>query len=98
MLLHVTLPPEPFNSMLREGSVGETITRILEATKPEAAYFTEHSGSRGAVLVVQVDHASEIPALAEPWFLSFEADCEFRIAMTPEDLKRSNLEDLGRKY
>ena len=71
---------------------------ILEATKPEAAYFTEHNGHRGAVLVVDMPDASKIPALAEPWFLTFQADVEFRIAMVAEDLKKGGLDQLGRQW
>ena len=29
----------------------------------------------------------------EPWYLAFNADVEFRIAMTPEDLKKTGLGD-----
>ena len=41
---------------------------------------------------------AEIPVLAEPWFLTFNANVEFRVAMTPDDLSRSNLEALGKKW
>jgi len=98
MLMHVELPPEPFNTAVRDGSVGQKMQRILEATKPEAAYFTEQNGRRGAVLVVAVPDPSAIPGLAEPWFLIFNAEVEFRIAMTPEDLARAGLETLGKKW
>src|SRR5260370_25631923 len=96
-LLNVVLPHEPFNTAVRKGTAGETIGKILEATKPEAVYFTEQEGHRGAVLVVNVEKASQVPALAEPWFLHFQADCKFRIAMTPEDLQRAGLPELGKK-
>jgi len=36
--------------------------------------------------------------LAEPWFLTFNAHVEFRVAMTPEDLGRANLDALGKKW
>jgi hypothetical protein len=36
--------------------------------------------------------------LAEPWFLTFQADVEFRIAMTPEDLKRSGIDGMGKHW
>ena len=98
MLLNVVFPHEPFNALVRNGTVGPTIGKILEALKPEAVYFTEQDGHRGALLIVQVEHASQIPALAEPWFLHFQADCKFRIAMTPEDLQRAGLEKLGQKW
>lgn len=38
------------------------------------------------------------PALAEPWFLTFQAEVEFRIAMSAEDLKNAGLDELGKKW
>jgi hypothetical protein len=98
MLLDVTFPHEPFNAAVRAGTAGETIGKILGATKPQAVYFTERDGHRGAVLVVEVEHSSQIPALAEPWFLHFNADCKFRIAMTVDDLQRAGLPELGKTW
>jgi hypothetical protein len=98
MLMEVTFPIEPFNTATRKGTVGETIGRILAETKPEAVYFTDHEGHRGATLVVHVADASQIPALAEPWYLNFNADCRFRIAMTPDDLQRADLTTLGKTW
>jgi hypothetical protein len=98
MLMHVRFPLEPFNSAVRNGTAGEKIQRILESVKPEAVYFTEQNGHRGGTLVVNVKDSSEVPALAEPFFLTFNAEVEFRIAMTPEDLARSGLDALGKKW
>jgi hypothetical protein len=98
MLLDVEVPHEPFNTLVRNGTVGQIIGRILEETKPEAVYFTERDGHRGATLVVNVDSPWQVPALAEPWFLNFNADCKFRIAMGPDDLQQAGLEELGRKW
>ena len=47
MLLTVEIPHEPFNSLVRSGKAGKIIGRILEAIKPEAAYFMEQDGTRG---------------------------------------------------
>ena len=33
-------------------------------------------------MVVNLNNESEIPMYAEPWFLSFNADVQFKIAMT----------------
>jgi hypothetical protein len=98
MLMTVKLPQEPFNSSVRDGSAGMKIKRILDEIKPEAVYFSEFGGNRGGILVVNLNDASEIPALAEPWFLTFNAEVEFRIAMTPEDLARAGLETQGKKW
>jgi hypothetical protein len=72
--------------------------RILEDTNPEAVYFTEQKGQRGAILIIDVIDSSQVPALAEPWFLTFNADVEFHIVMTPEDLQKGGLEELGKKW
>jgi hypothetical protein len=72
--------------------------RILEAIQPEAAYFSEHHGQRGGTLVIDLKHPSEIPKLAEPWFLTFNAEVELRVAMTAEDLAHANLEGLGKEW
>ena len=91
MLVNVICPIEPFNSMVKNGTAGEVIGRVLEEIKPESIYFTEIDGHRGAVMVVEVSDASAVPSIAEPWFLNFEANCEFRIAMSAEDLMKADL-------
>jgi hypothetical protein len=96
--MHVEFPPEPFNTAVRDGSVGPKIRKILEAIKPEAAYFSEHHGRRGGMFVVNVNNSSDVPALAEPFFLTFHAEVEFRVAMTPEDLGRAGLDALGKQW
>lgn len=98
MLMHVDLPLEPFNSAVRDGTAGEKIQRILESTKPEAAYFSEQNGKRGGTLVVNVQDPWDVPRLAEPWFLTFNASVQFRICMTPEDLGKANLDQLGEAW
>lgn len=98
MLLHVKIPHQEFNAAVRDGSVGAKLNRILEETRPELTYFTERGGRRGVVMIVNLDDPSEIPTYAEPWFLSFNADVEFHVAMTPEDLGRAGLDALGRKW
>ena len=98
MLLDITVPHEPFNSLLRKGSAAGKLGEILEATKPEAVYFTEQEGKRGALVVVEMADASKIPLLCEPWFLTFNADVKCRIAMVPDDLKKGGLDALGKKW
>jgi hypothetical protein len=98
MLMNVTLPTEEFNEAVRNGTVGEKISRILNEIKPESVYFTEHDGYRSAILIVNLENPAKVPALAEPWFLTFNAEVRFQIVMTPEDLKRAGLEELGKKW
>ncbi len=97
-VVHIDIPHEPFNTLVRNGTVGQTIGRIIEETKPERIYFTELDGHRGAVAVYSMTADSQIPSIAEPWFLSFNADCRFRVAMTPEDLAGAGLDELGKAW
>jgi hypothetical protein len=49
-------------------------------------------------MIVEVPDASAIPSISEPWFLNFEAICEFKIAMTPDDLIKADLNNLAKKW
>jgi hypothetical protein len=98
MLLNVKIPHAEFNQSVRDGTVGQKVRRILEDAKPEAVYFTEQNGQRGAILIIDLPDPSKVPAFAEPWFLAFNANVEFHIVMTPDDLQRGGLEELGKKW
>ena len=98
MLVNVTIPTEEFNAAVRDGTASAKLADILEQIKPEAVYFTEQNEQRGALLVVEIDDPSSLPRIAEPWFLTFNARMEFRIAMTLEDVKKAGLEDLGKRW
>ncbi|HWE83852.1 MAG TPA: hypothetical protein VG267_02840 [Terracidiphilus sp.] len=98
MLMFIKLPVEPFNGLVRNGTASATMKKILDDIKPEAAYFTSMDGCRGGVVVVNMDHASDIPRLAEPWFLNFNAEVTFEPAMTPADLAHANLDALGKQW
>ena len=97
-LLKVSFPHDSFNEAIRKGTVGQTMNRILEETKPEAVYFVEMNGRRTAILIVNMKDASGMVALAEPWFLQFGAEVEFHPAMVGEDLKSAGLENIGKKW
>ena len=76
------------------------VLSILEDSKAEAAYFSADGGMRGCFVVVNMDDASQMPALAEPWFLAFNASVEVLPVMTPEDLGRAGpaIENAVKKY
>ncbi len=98
MLMKVSFPLEPFNTAVKNGSAGMKMQQIIGEIKPEAVYFTEMNGRRGAILIVNVEDPSKVPMLAEPWFLTFNADVELHIVMSPEDLGKAGLEELGKKW
>lgn len=98
MMVRFTVPHEPFNSFVRDGSARSRIMKILDEQKPEAVYFTDHKGCRSATLIIDLAEASKLPALTEPWFLTFNAAYEAHVVMTPPDLAASGLGELGKKW
>jgi hypothetical protein len=87
MLLRVSVPVEAGNAAAKAGTLGPTIERILADLKPEAAYFiTDDDGNRSGSIVFDMKDSSQIPAVAEPWFLAFNAKVSFRPVMNPQDL------------
>jgi len=98
MMLTVSFPNEEFNAAVRDGIAGPKTKAILDEVNPEAVYFAERNGHRTAIMIVELESPSMIPALAEPWFLTFNAKVEFNVVMTPEDLENAGLEKLGEKW
>lgn len=98
VMMIVSLPHHTFNTAVKDGTAGAKLKKIMDAIKPEAAYFTELCGKRTGIFVVNLTDASQIPALAEPWFLTFEADVQVRPTMTPADLERGGLDKIGKQW
>ena len=99
-LLKVNIPVESGNAAAKAGKLGATIQSILADQKPEAVYFTDDKGQRTGYLFLEMQDASQIPAIAEPWFLAFNAGIEIHPVMVPEDLARagSAIEAAVKKY
>ena len=98
MLLEWDMPLEPFNSMVTDGTAGGALEKVLGAIQPEAVYFFTRDGKRGGTMVVDLEDASKIPAVAEPLFLAFNANVRLHSCMTPEDLKNAGLDEIGKSY
>jgi len=99
-LVKVSMPVEAGNAAVKAGTLGTTIQSILADLKPEAVYFTDDNGQRTAFVFLEMQDASQIPAIAEPWFLAFNAKVEFHPVMVPDDLARaaSSIEAAVNKY
>ena len=90
MLLRVSVPVETGNAAAKDGTLGSTVERILADLKPEAAYFyADDNGQRAGSIVFDMQDASQIPAIAEPWFIAFNARVSLRPIMNPQDLAKA---------
>ena len=99
-LLKANIPVDAGNAAAEAGKLGETSQSILADLKPEAVYFTDDHGQRTAFIVLNMQDASQIPAMAEPWFLTFNASVEIHPVMVPEDLLKAGpaIEQAVKKY
>lgn len=99
-MLKMRVPMDRGNEVIKDGSLGPTVQSILEELQPEAAYFSPLDGCRGAYMVVDIEDASQIPAVAEPLFLAFGATIDLEPVMTAEDLANASpaIRQAVRKY
>jgi len=99
-LLKANIPVDAGNAAAKAGKLGGTIQAILADLKPEAVYFTDDHGQRTAFIVLNLHDASQLPAMAEPWFLAFNASVEIHPVMIPEDLLKAGpaIEQAANKY
>ena len=88
-LVKINIPVEAGNRAVKEGTLGKTIQKIIDQQKPETAFFVADQGQRCGYLIIQMDNASKIPAIAEPWFLALNAAVEMRPVMLMEDLQKA---------
>ena len=90
MLLRVSIPVDAGNAAAKAGTLGSTVEQILADLKPEAAYwYADDSGNRSGSIVFDMKDPSEIPAVAEPWFLAFKARVSLRPIMNTQDLAKA---------
>jgi len=69
--------------------------------KPEAVYFFNgDNGNRSGSIVFDMKDTSQIPAVAEPWYLAFNAKVSFRPVMNPQDLAAAgpSITKAGQQY
>jgi len=89
-MMKVSMPVEAANAAIKNGSLGTTIQKILAELQPESAYFiADDHGERTGIIVFDLKDSSHIPAVAEPWFLAFNARITMHPAMNAQDLAAS---------
>jgi hypothetical protein len=87
-MLTVRIPPEEGNAAMKDGRFMPAFQSILEDLQPEAAYLTEIEGARGGYFIINMDDASQIPAIFEPLFLGMGATVQIHPVFTLDDMPR----------
>ncbi|MFJ5305540.1 hypothetical protein [Streptomyces sp. NPDC088350] len=95
VLLKASFDTEKANEAIRNGTLGKLVEESVEQIKPEAAYFTTDHGKRTAYLVFDMQDSSQMPVIAEPFFLNLDAEITYTPVMNLEDVKKG-LSQLGR--
>jgi hypothetical protein len=99
-MLTVRVPPEEGNAAMKDGRFMSTFQSVVEDLQPEAGYFVTIEGARGGYLVVNMDDASQIPAICEPLFLGLGATVQIHPVFTLDDMPRitESIEQAVQKY
>jgi hypothetical protein len=86
--LKISIPVEAGNAAAKKDRF-RSIQLILEEQKPEAAYFLQDGGTRTAILIVNMEDASQLAEIVEPWFLALNASVECKPVMVAGDLQKA---------
>lgn len=99
-LAKVTLPVEAGNRLCRDREMNAKFETLLSDVRPESIYFGIESGQRTLFCIVNVDSGQDLPRIAEPFWLGFEASVEFTPVMTQDEFKKAGpaIESAARKY
>jgi hypothetical protein len=86
--LKISIPVEAGNAAATKDGF-KAIQPILEELKPEAAYFLPDGGKRTAIRIVNMEDASQLAEISEPWYLALNASVECTPVMLPGDLQKA---------
>ncbi|HEX5170578.1 MAG TPA: hypothetical protein VFW11_15485 [Cyclobacteriaceae bacterium] len=86
MLLRVSCDVVASNSAMKDGTLAKIVQDTIEKLKPEASYFLSMNGKRGCYIFFDMKDPSQIPDIAEPYFLNLGAEVEFIPVMNADEL------------
>ena len=95
-MLKISIPAKSGNQAIQDGSLPRIIQSTLESLKPEAAYFFPEDGKRTSILIFDLKDPTQIPVVAEPFFMGLEAEVKLIPVMNAQDLQ-AGLSQLSRK-
>ena len=97
MMLKIAIPVEAGNKAIKDGSLPKTMQAAMQSLKPEAAYFFADNGLRTGLFFFDMRDTSQIPVIAEPFFMGMNAALTLTPVMNPEDLQKG-LEQAAKNF
>ncbi len=87
MMMKVSIPVEYGNKCITEGYLQQSVMKFVEKFHPESSYFITENGERTAMFYFETKDASEIPSIAEPFFMNLHAKVNLTPVMNLEDMR-----------
>ena len=87
MMMKVSIPIEFGNKCISEGYLQQTVMKFAERFHPESSYFIAEGGERTAMFYFDIKDSSEIPSVAEPFFMNLHAKVTITPAMNLDDMR-----------
>jgi hypothetical protein len=88
MMLRAIMDTQLSNKTIENGELPKIIDSLIDELKPEAAYFSPHSGRRSCVMVFDMQESSQLPSIVEQLFQAMGAEVEVQPVMNREELRQ----------
>lgn len=82
------MPVEKSNQAVQNGKLQKVVMGAMQELKPEAAYFFPDNGKRSCLMVFDLKDPSQIPVIAERFFMELDAEVTLTPVMNADDLKK----------
>lgn len=86
-MFKVSIPVETGNKSIADGTLPRIVMDFMEKFNPEAAYFVAETGMRTGYFFFDLADPTDIPSVAEPFFMNLNAAIELVPAMNAADMK-----------
>ena len=87
MMMRARIPVEAGNVGLTEGTLPATLQQVMKLVQPEAVYVGTDGGERSVMIFFDLNDASDIPAVTEPFMQNVNASVELIPVMNQDDLQ-----------
>jgi hypothetical protein len=86
-LMTVEFDTEKANKLIAENALGDLMMKTMDQLHPESAVFGAKDGKRTGYIVFDLADPTDIPRIAEPFFMALNAKIEFIPVMDAADVQ-----------